>query len=52
MLADPPAASIDELQSRAGPAVAGRTPADIRVVLDTLVGEGLVAPTPRVVRIN
>jgi A/G-specific adenine glycosylase len=48
MLTDPPPASVDELQIRAGPAAAGRPPSDIALVLDTLVREGLVA----VVRIN
>jgi A/G-specific adenine glycosylase len=48
MLADHPPVSIDELQVRAGAAAAGRPQADIRVALDALVHEGLVA----VVRIN
>jgi A/G-specific adenine glycosylase len=52
MLADPPPATIDELQSRAGPAGAGRPSGDIAVVLDTLVHEGLIGPTPPVIRIN
>jgi A/G-specific adenine glycosylase len=52
MLADPPPASIAELQSRAGAPAAGRASSDIAYVLDTLVHEGLVRPTPRMVRIN
>ena len=52
MLADPPPTTIDELRSRAGAAAARRSPADIALVLDTLIHEGLVRPTPRVVRIN
>ena len=52
MLTDPPPATIEELQSRAGPAAAGRPPADVALVLDALIIEGLVAPTPCVVRIN
>ncbi|MFZ0178840.1 MAG: A/G-specific adenine glycosylase [Candidatus Dormiibacterota bacterium] len=52
MLADPPPATIDELRSRAGAAAERRPPADITLVLDTLIHEGLVRPTPRVVRIN
>ena len=52
MLADPPPASIDELQSRAGRAAAGRPSSDIAVVLDALVHEGLVGPSPPMVRIN
>jgi A/G-specific adenine glycosylase len=51
MLATPPPASIGELQSRAGPAASARPAADIALVLDTLIHEGLVSPTPRVVRI-
>jgi hypothetical protein len=52
MLSNPPPASIDELQSRAGPAAAERSSTDIAVVLDTLVHEGLVGPSPRMVRIK
>jgi A/G-specific adenine glycosylase len=52
MLADPPPATMIELQARAGPAAAGRPASDIAVVLDTLVHEGLVGPTPPMVRIN
>ncbi len=52
MLTDPPPATIEELQSRAGPSAAGRPPADVALVLDALIIEGLVAPTPCVVRIN
>jgi A/G-specific adenine glycosylase len=52
MLADPRPASIAELQSRAGPPAEGRPSSDIAHVLDTLVHEGLVSPTPRMVRIN
>jgi A/G-specific adenine glycosylase len=52
MLADPPPATIDELQARAGAAAVGRASSDIAVVLDTLVHEGLVGPTPPMVRIN
>ena len=52
MLADPPPSSIEELQRRAGSPAAGRPATDISVVLDTLVHEGLVAPFPRIVRIN
>jgi hypothetical protein len=52
MLAEPPPASIDELQSRAGPPAAGRPSTDISLVLDALVHEGLVRSTPRMVRIN
>jgi A/G-specific adenine glycosylase len=52
MLADPSPASIAELQSRAGAPAAGRPSSDIAYVLDTLVHEGLVSPTPRMVRIN
>jgi A/G-specific adenine glycosylase len=52
MLADPPPTTIDELRSRAGASAARRPPADTAVVLDTLIHEGLVHPTPRVVRIN
>jgi A/G-specific adenine glycosylase len=52
MLAAPPPATIDELRSRAGATAARRAPADIALVLDTLIHEGLVRPTPRVVRIN
>ena len=52
MLAEPPPASMDELQSRAGPPAAGRPSTDISLVLDALVHEGLVRSTPRMVRIN
>jgi A/G-specific adenine glycosylase len=52
MLAEPPPSSIDELQIRAGAAAAGRPSTDIALVLDTLVREGLVGPTPRMVRIK
>lgn len=52
MLADPPPTSIGELQLRAGRAAEGRAPGDIAHVLDALVHEGLVSPTPRMVRIN
>ena len=52
MLAAPTPASIAELQSRAGAPAAGRTASDIAYVLDTLVHEGLVSPTPRMVRIK
>jgi A/G-specific adenine glycosylase len=43
--------SIGELQILAGPAAEGRPASDIAQVLDTLVHEGLVSPTPRMVRI-
>jgi A/G-specific adenine glycosylase len=52
MLAEPIPTSIGEVQSRAGRAAEGRPPDDIAHVLDTLVHEGLVRPTPRMVRIN
>jgi hypothetical protein len=52
MLADPRPRTIDELQTRAGPPAAGLLLTDIALVLDTLVHEGLVDPTPRMVRIN
>jgi A/G-specific adenine glycosylase len=52
MLAEPRPTSIAELQERAGRAVEGRPPDDIAVVLDALVHEGLVEPTPRMVRIK
>jgi A/G-specific adenine glycosylase len=52
MLADPAPASIDELRQRAGPPAAGRPATDVALILDTLVQEGLVTPTARVVRIN
>ncbi len=52
MLADPPPESIAVLQSRAGTPAEGRPASDIAYVLDTLVHEGLVSPTPRMVRIN
>lgn len=52
MLAEPTPSSIGELQSRAGRAAEGRPPEDIAHVLDALVHEGLVSPTPRMVRIN
>ena len=51
MLTDPRPATIEELRSRAGAAATGRPTADVTLVLDTLVHEGLVAPTPRLVRI-
>jgi A/G-specific adenine glycosylase len=52
MLAEPLPTSIGELQLRAGRAAEGRPPSDIAHVLDALVHEGLVGPTPRMVRIN
>jgi hypothetical protein len=52
MLADPAPTSIEELRQRAGPPAADRTPTDVALILDTLVHEGLVAPTARMVRIN
>lgn len=52
MLAEPLPRSIAELQTRAGPPAAGLPSTDIALVLDTLVHEGLVDPTPRMVRIN
>jgi A/G-specific adenine glycosylase len=52
MLADPPPTTIAELQRQAGPAAAGHAATDIAVVLDTLVHEGLVSPSPRIARIN
>ena len=52
MLADPRPRTIDELQTRAGPPAAALLSTDIALVLDTLVHEGLVDPTPRMVRIN
>lgn len=52
MLAEPTPTSIRELQLQAGAAAEGRAPADIAVVLDALVHEGLVRATPRLVRIN
>jgi A/G-specific adenine glycosylase len=52
MLAEPPPATIDELQRRAGPPAAGRSVSDVSAVLDALLREGLVDPTPRMVRIN
>ena len=52
MLGEHKPASIGELQILAGAAAEGRPPEDIAVVLDTLVHEGLVDPTPRMVRIN
>ncbi|HVC41286.1 MAG TPA: A/G-specific adenine glycosylase [Candidatus Saccharimonadales bacterium] len=52
MLADPRPRTIDELQERAGPPAAERSSTDIALVLDTLVHEGLVDSTPRMVRIN
>jgi A/G-specific adenine glycosylase len=44
MLADPAPASIDELQTRAGPAASGRDRGDIAAVLEALVRERLVSP--------
>jgi A/G-specific adenine glycosylase len=52
MLTDPRPRTIDELQTRAGPLAAGLLSTDVALVLDTLVHEGLVDPTPRMVRIN
>lgn len=52
MLADPVPASIEELRQRAGPPAANRTTADVALILDILVHEGLVAPAARMVRIN
>jgi A/G-specific adenine glycosylase len=52
MLTDPRPATVEELMSRAGAAAAERPTADVTLVLDTLVREGLVAPTPSVVRIS
>ena len=52
MLGDPRPRTIDELRTRAGPPAAGLLSTDIALVLDTLVHEGLVDPTPRMVRIN
>ena len=52
MLADPPPASLEELRQRAGQPAADRTPTDVALILDTLVHEGLVTPTARMVRIN
>jgi A/G-specific adenine glycosylase len=52
MLADPRPATVEELQSQARPAAAGRASSDIVLVLDTLIHEGLVGPTPPVVRIS
>jgi A/G-specific adenine glycosylase len=52
MLAAPAPTSIAELQLRVGAAAQGRPASDVALVLDTLVSEGLVSPTPRMVRIN
>jgi A/G-specific adenine glycosylase len=52
MLADPAPASIEELRQRAGRPAADRSAADVALILDTLVHEGLVTPTARMVRIN
>jgi A/G-specific adenine glycosylase len=52
MLGDPRPRTIDELRTRAGPPAARLLSPDIALVLDTLVHEGLVDPTPRMVRIN
>jgi A/G-specific adenine glycosylase len=52
MLGEPKPASLGELQILAGPAAERRPVDDIAVVLDALVHEGLVDPTPRMVRIN
>jgi A/G-specific adenine glycosylase len=52
MLADPPPATMLELQARAGGAAAGRSSNDIAAVLDALLHEGLVETTPPIVRIN
>jgi A/G-specific adenine glycosylase len=52
MLADPPPRTINDLQTQAGAPAAGRSSTDIALVLNALVREGLVGPTPRMVRIN
>ncbi|MGA8665723.1 MAG: hypothetical protein WB804_02535, partial [Candidatus Dormiibacterota bacterium] len=52
MLAEPRPRTIAELQTRAGAPAAGLPSTDIALVLDALVHEGLVDPTPRMVRIN
>jgi A/G-specific adenine glycosylase len=44
MLSDPPPASLDELQTRAGPAAANRECGDVAAVLEALVRERLVSP--------
>lgn len=52
MLSDPPPITIEELHARAGAAAAQWSAADIAVVLDALVHEGLVGSSPRMVRIK
>ncbi len=44
MLSDPPPASLDELQTRAGPVAATRERGDVAAVLEALVRERLVRP--------
>jgi len=52
MLTDPPPMTIDALQARAGVAATARPAAEVALVLDALVQEGLVDPSPRMVRIK